>query len=73
MTYADLRTHLYRLEDVRSEVVDQGDVPSPELEDRLRSVRALIAAVKRRQEERAHARTASVPSDTHEIDLQVRA
>ncbi|WP_439623358.1 hypothetical protein [Gemmata sp.] len=74
MTYADLRSHLDRLEDVRNEVIDQGDVPSPELEDRLRSARALVAAVKRRQQQRAHARTESSPGGSPlEIELQVRA
>ena len=74
MTYSDLLTHLDRLEDVRNEVVDQGDIPSPELEDRLRRVRALIAAVQQRRRKSVPPATEQAHCDTPlEIELDVQA
>lgn len=74
MTYSDLLTHLDRLEEVRNEVVDQGDIPSPELEDRLRRVRALIAAVQQRRKKGVAAATEQALGGTPlEIELDVQA
>ncbi|WP_439625684.1 hypothetical protein [Gemmata sp.] len=55
MKFSDLKMHLYRLEDVRVEIINQGDEPPQELEDRLRRVRSAVAAVRQRQEQLAPA------------------
>ncbi|WP_439625686.1 hypothetical protein [Gemmata sp.] len=57
MTYSDLVIHYERLRDVRAEIVEQGDTPPPELEERLRQVRAVLTTVRKRREQVALQRT----------------
>lgn len=56
MTITDVEVHYDRLADVRAEILGQGDVPPANLLERMRQVRALVTAVRRRhQTERAPA------------------
>lgn len=69
MTHSDLIIHYERLRDVRAEILENGDAPPQELEERLRQVRDVLVAVKRRQEQHARAKAEATRAEELELEL----